>query len=54
VPELALIESTNVNIWGTKLATNRSIAHWEGINLLGANYLTKAQLKFYCIYDQDP
>jgi hypothetical protein len=54
VRELALIESPGVNIWGTKLAVNTSSAHWEGVNLLGANYLRKAELTFQCIYDQDP
>lgn len=28
VVDLAVIESTNVNIWGTKLAISRSVAHW--------------------------
>jgi hypothetical protein len=51
---MALIESTGVNIWGIKLAVNPSTEHWAGINLLGANYLRKAQLSLQCIYDQDP
>jgi hypothetical protein len=42
VEDLALISSTNVSIWGTKLAVNPSPAHWKGINILGANYLRKS------------
>ena len=38
--------SVNVNIWGVKLAVNRSLNHFEGINILGANYLQKANIKF--------
>ena len=30
VEDLALIESTSVTIWGTKLAINRSIGDWQG------------------------
>lgn len=54
VEDLAVIESTNVNIWGTKIAVNSSVADWQGINLLGANFLRKANLHFECLYDEDP
>lgn len=51
---MASIESTNVNIWGVKLAVIPSTEHWLGINLLGANYLRKGNFIFECHYDQDP
>ena len=51
--DITLLESTNVNIWGTNLAVNPSCLHWKGINLLGANYLRKASLNFQCIYDNE-
>lgn len=54
VKDLSLLPTTGVDIWGTKISISQSTAHWEGINLLGANYLRKAQLAFQCIYDQDP
>jgi hypothetical protein len=42
--------STGVNIWGKKIAVNPSTEQWTGVNLLGANYLRKAQLEFLCVY----
>jgi hypothetical protein len=54
VSDLAYIESTNVNIWGVRLAVSPSVAHRQGVNLLGANYLRKASLTLECVYSQDP
>jgi hypothetical protein len=42
-----------MNIWGTKLAVAKSVAHWQEVNILGANYLRKANLLFECLYDDD-
>ncbi len=36
----------NVSIWGEKLPVSVSSSDFEGINLLGANYLRKANIKF--------
>jgi hypothetical protein len=54
VGDKVLIESTNVNIWGTNLIVSQSTAHWQGINILGADYLRKGGLILECTYHQDP
>jgi len=53
VNDLAILPSTNVKIWETKMCIVPSIAHWKGINLLGADYLRKANLMFECSYNYD-
>lgn len=44
----------NVSIWGEKLPVSISVNNFQGINLLGANYLRKANIKLECIYNNDP
>jgi hypothetical protein len=53
VNDFMQIKDMNVNIWGTEFAINISTSNWKDINLLGANYLKRANLKLECAYDYD-